>query len=134
MNMIPTKTGQIVVRSPKVGLIDYAQRYVVEEIYTVSTTSMAIVRELNGSSDNSNTLTVSTDELEVVEVNTQDMIGIVARIVKDDDSVHLGRIVAIPQVNTYLDLDIKINRVETNVYVTIIDNQGIEHSGYLFVP
>lgn len=132
--MIPNKPGQIVVISPKVGLIDYAQRYVVEEIYTVSTTSMAIVRELNGSRDNSNTLKVSTDELEVVEVNTQDMIGIVARIVKDDDSVHLGRIVTIPQVNTYLDLDVKSNRVDTNVYVTIIDNKGIEHSGYLFVP
>lgn len=131
--MIPTKPGQIVRHNTEDLNEDLNINYVVLKIYKNTFIQYAEIQALNTGMDSPPVYTVSTNKLEVVEVNTQDMMGVIVNIVKDDDSVHLGRIVAIPQVDTYLDMNIRDGHVETNVYVTIIDNMGAEHSGYIIV-
>jgi transcription antitermination factor NusG len=77
--------------------------------------------------------TVRLNDLEVVEVSTQDLIGHVVTINKSDYSQIEGKVISVSEQKINLDLSKGITGVETNVYLTILDKQGKEHMGTLFV-
>jgi hypothetical protein len=76
---------------------------------------------------------VRISDLETVDSNTSELIGYVAYVKKADSSEVLGRVTSVHSERISLDLSVKENGVDTNVYVTVVDNEGNEHSGALFV-
>ena len=76
---------------------------------------------------------VRLDDLEIVKVNTDDLIGHVVYIKKEDSSKVLGKITSVKEQNLNLDLSKVDDWIDTNVFVTVLDKQGNEHSGFLLV-
>ena len=74
--------------------------------------------------------TVKLDDLEIVEVDTADLVGHNVTINKADYSQATGKIVKVSEQKIMLDLT---KGVETNVYLTIEDENRKEHTGTLFV-
>ena len=77
--------------------------------------------------------TVSLNDLEVVEVETADLIGHEVTIQKTDFSEAIGKVVSAKNKKIFLDLSKNTNGVETNVWLTIQDNNGRKHEGTLVV-
>lgn len=77
--------------------------------------------------------TVSLKDLEVVEVNTADLVGYKVTINKSDYSQAKGKVVKVSEQKILLDLTKGVKGVETNVWLTIEDENGKEHTGTLFV-
>ena len=128
-----TKEGQIVkFCSP---LIDKnpEQVYVVLEIMPDDKMPTANIQALNTGLSIVPVNTVRVNELEVVEVSTNDLLGLIVKIKKTDSSLVLGRVINIDQSKINLDLDKTIGGIDTNVYLKVVDKDGIEHTGTLFV-
>ncbi|MBU3714206.1 MAG: hypothetical protein FGM46_04580 [Ferruginibacter sp.] len=77
--------------------------------------------------------TVRLDDLEVVEVDTADLVGHQVTIKKADYSQATGKVVKVSEQKIMLDLTNGVKGVETNVYLTIEVENGKEHTGTLFV-
>jgi transcription antitermination factor NusG len=76
---------------------------------------------------------VHLDDLEVVEVSTKDLIGHYVTINKPDYSQVEGRVSKVNEQKIDVTLSSTVHGVETNVWLTVIDNKGEEHLGTLFV-
>jgi hypothetical protein len=77
--------------------------------------------------------TVLLDDLEVVEVDTSDLVGHEVTIKKTYYSQATGKVVKVSEQKIMLDLTKGVKGVETNVWLTIEDANGKEHTGTLFV-
>ena len=77
--------------------------------------------------------TVRLGDLEVVEVDTNDLIGHKVTINKSDYSQVEGRVIKVSEQKVEVNLSNGVHGVETNVWLTVVDNDGIEHLGTLFV-
>ena len=77
--------------------------------------------------------TVPLSDLEVVEVGTSDLMGHFVTITKADYSQVEGKVVKISEQYIDLNLSSGIKGVETNVYLTVVDDKGIEHHGTMYV-
>lgn len=77
--------------------------------------------------------TVRLTDLEVAEVDNNDLIGHKVTINKSDYSQVQGRVIKVSEQKTELNLSIVARGLETNVLVTVIDNDGIKHFGTLFI-
>jgi transcription antitermination factor NusG len=73
------------------------------------------------------------DDLEVVEVETKDLIGHKVTVNKSDYSQVEGRVIKVSEQKIDVSLSNGIHGVETNVWLTVIDENGKEHFGTLFV-
>ena len=76
---------------------------------------------------------VLLDDLEVVDVSTADLIGHEVTIIKSDNTQVVGKVVKVTEQKITPDLKIEDNGVATNVWLTIQDEDGKEHTGILFV-
>lgn len=131
--MKATKEGQIVkFQNPKSDE-NPEQVYVILEIKNNAEISMADVQALNTGLLIVPINTVLLDDLEVVEVNTNDLIGLIVKIKKTNSTIILGKVISVDQPQINLDLSNTIDGVDTNVYLTVIDRDGIKHTGALFV-
>jgi hypothetical protein len=131
--MRPTKKGQIAKFHTPLADENPEQLYVVLEVIKDDERPKADIQALNTGLSFTPINTVRLDDLEVVEVNTQDLIGHQVTINKSDYSQVKGKVVKVSEQNIMLDLSKGITGVETNVWLTIIDKNGIEHLGTLFV-
>ena len=73
------------------------------------------------------------DDLILVEMDNSDLFGHMVTIKKSDFSIAKGIVVKISEQENLLDLTKVGNGVETNLMLTILDQNGTEHSGSLFV-
>lgn len=131
--MRPTKKGQIAKFHTPLADENPEQLYVVLEVIEDDQRPRADIQALNTGLSFTPINTVRLDDLEVVEVNTQDLIGHQVTINKSDYSQVKGKAVKVSEQNIMLDLSKGVTGVETNVSLTIIDKNGIEHLGTLFV-
>lgn len=130
--MKPNKTGQVVKFHTPYPDEDPNQRYVILEIHLDVEKPRALIKELNGGRPFALSKSVLVKELEVVEVGTADLVGHELRIKKADYSQATGKVVKVSEQKIILDLKKKIKGVETNVRLTIEDENGKEHTGTLF--
>ena len=72
-------------------------------------------------------------DLEVVEVDTSDLIGHTVTVNKSDFSKVVGKVLKVSEQKINLDLSKGIHGVETNVWLTVLDDKGTEHLGTLYV-
>ncbi len=131
--MKPNKPGQVAKFHTPLPDEDPDQLYVVLEIKEDVEKPRADIKALNTGLSFPPINTVLLDDLKVVEVDTSDLIGYEVTIQKADYSEATGKVVRVSEQKISLDLSKGVKGVETNVWLTIQDKNGIEHTGTLFV-
>ena len=131
--MRPNKTGQVAKFHTPLPDENPNQIYVVLEIIEDDIRPRADIQALNTGLPFPPINTVSLKDLEVVEVESSDMIGHRVTINKTDYSQVTGKVILVRDQKISLNLTKGVSGVETNVWLTIQDENGIEHTGTLFV-
>lgn len=131
--MEAVKEGKIVKFHTPLAYENPDQLYVVLEVIEDDERSRAKIQALNTGLPFPPVSTVKVDDLETVKVDANDLIGHKVTIIKSDDSKVEGRVNKVISQKIDLDLSVAIKGVETNVMLTVVDNNGTEHLGMLFV-
>lgn len=131
--MRPKKPGQVAKFHTPLPDENPDQLYVVLEIKEDVERPRADIKALNTGLSFPPVNTVLLDDLEVVEVETSDLVGHEVTINKADYSQVTGRVLKVSEQKIMLDLTKGVKGVETNVWLTIQDKDGKEHTGTLFV-
>ena len=131
--MKPTKEGQIAKFHTPLAGENPEQLYVVLEVIQDDERPRADIQALNTGLPFPPINKVRLDDLEVVEVSTQDLIGHYVTIDKSDYSQVEGRVSKVSEQKILVNLSTGVQGTETNVWLTVIDNNGVEHLGTLFV-
>lgn len=131
--MKPNKQGQIVKFHTPLEGENPEQLYVVLEVIEDDSRPRVGIQALNTGKAFPPINKVRLDDLEVVEVSTQDLIGHYVTIDKSDYSQVDGKVISVNEQKINLDLTNGINGVETNVCLTVVDKNGKEHLGTLYV-
>ena len=131
--MKPNKQGQIVKFHTPLEGENPEQLYVVLEIIEDDERPRADIQALNTGLAFPPINTVRLNDLEVVDISTQDLIGHYVTIDKSDYSQVDGKVISVNEQKINLDLTNGINGVETNVYLTVVDRNGKQHIGTLNV-
>jgi len=131
--MKPNKTGQIAKFHSPIEGENPEQMYVVLELYEDVERPRAKIQALNTGLAFPPVNIILLEDLEVVEVSTSDLVGHFVTINKSDYSQVKGKVVSVSEQKINLDLSRGVKGVETNVYLTVLDKQGVEHTGTLFV-
>jgi hypothetical protein len=131
--MRPNKTGQIAKFHTPLPDENPNQIYVVLEIIEDDIKPKADIQALNTGLPFPPVNTVSLNDLEVVEVGSSDLVGHHVTINKADYSQVAGKVISVRNQKISLNLTKGITGIETNVWITIQDGNGIEHTGTLFV-
>lgn len=131
--MVPTNEGQIVKFHSPLADENPDQQYVVLEIKEDGERSRVNIKALNTGLSFPPINTVLLSDLEVIEVDTSDLTGHIVTINKSDFSQVVGKVIKVSEQKINLDLSKGIHGVETNVWLTILDDKGNEHMGTLYV-
>lgn len=131
--MRPNKIGQVVKFHTSLPDENPNQLYVILEINEDDENPRANIKALNTSLAFPPINTVKLNDLEVIEVDTSDLVGYNVTINKSDFSQATGKVLKVNEQKIILDLTKGVNGVETNVWLTIQDRDGKEHIGTLFV-
>lgn len=131
--MEAVKEGKIVKFHSPLANENPDQLYVVLEVIEDDKRSRAKIQALNTGLPFPPVSTVKLDDLETVKVDANDLIGHKVTIIKSDDSKVEGRVNKVSEQKIDLDLSVAVKGVETNVMLTVVDNNGTEHLGMLFV-
>ena len=131
--MKPTKQGQIAKFHTPLVDENPNQLYVVLEVIEDDERPRADIQALNTGLSFPPINTVRLNDLEVVEVDVNDLIGHRVTINKSDYSQVEGRVIKVSEQKIEVNLSNGVHGVETNVWLTVIDNEGVEHLGTLFV-
>jgi hypothetical protein len=109
------------------------QMYVVLEVIEDEERPRADIQALNTGLSFPPINTVRIDDLQEVEVNMNELIGHKVAINKSDYSQAEGRVIKVSEQKIEVNMSNGVHGVETNVWLTIVDNDGDEHVGTLFV-
>lgn len=131
--MRPDKAGRVVKFKNPYPEEDPNQLYVVLELHEDVDYPRAMIKPLNTGLSFPPINTVLIDDLAVVEVDTNDLIGHLVTVNKADYSQVTGKVIKVSEQKILLDLTKGMKGVETNVWLTISDQNGQEHTGTLFV-
>ena len=131
--MKPTKVGQVAKFHTPNEDEDPNQLYVVLEIKGDDDSARVDIKALNTGLSFPPISTVRLSDLEVVKVGTSDLIGHTVIINKADYSQVSGKVIEVNEQQIMLDLTKGVKGVETNVWVTVQDENGKQHKGTLFV-
>jgi len=131
--MKPIKTGQIAKFHSPFPDEDPNQLYVVTEIFEEVERPKAEIKALYTGLPFPPINKVYLDDLELVSVNTDELLGHTVTINKSDYSQIEGKVIKVSEQEIILDLTKGVKGVETNVWITILDKNGIEHKGTLFI-
>ncbi len=131
--MRPNKPGQVAKFHTPLPDENPDQLYVVLEIIADDERPRADIKALNTGLSFPPINTVKLDDLEVVEVDTADLLVHNVTINEADYSRATGQVVKVSEQKIMLDLTKGVKGVETNVWLTIEDENGKEHTGTLFV-
>lgn len=131
--MIPNRPGQVAKFHTVLPDKNPDQLYVVLEIKEDLERPRADIKALNTGLPFPPINTVLLDDLEVVEVDTSYLAGHEVTINKADYSQAKEKVVKVSQQKIMLDFTKGVKGVETNLWLTIQDENGTEHTGTLFV-
>ena len=131
--MKPTKVGQVAKFHTPLPDENPDQLYVILEIKGDDDSARVDIKALNTGLSFPPINTVKLADLEVVKVDTSDLIGHTVIINKTDYSQVSGKVIKVSEQQIMLDLTKGVKGVETNVWLTIQDESGKEHIGTLFV-
>ncbi|MBK6354902.1 MAG: hypothetical protein IPF46_16285 [Saprospiraceae bacterium] len=131
--MRPNKPGQVAKFHTPLPDENPNQLYVVLEIIEVDERPGADIKALNTGLSFPPINTVSLYDLEVVEVDTADLVGHKLSINIADYSQVTGKVIKVNEQKIMPDLTKGVKGEKTNVWLTIEDENRKEHTGNLFV-
>jgi hypothetical protein len=131
--MEPTKAGQIAKFHTPLEDENPDQLYVVLEIMGEGPTARVDIKALNTGLSLVPINTVFLEDLIVVDAPTGDLIGHEVTITKADNTRIMGTVLGVQSEAVKIDMTVEPTGVATNVFVTIIDRNGVKHNGALFV-
>ena len=131
--MKPNKVGQVAKFHTPNSDEDPNQLYVVLEIKGDDESARVDIKALHTGLSFPPISTVKLDDLTVVELPTGELIGHDVTIIKADNSHAKGKVTKVKDDKINLDLNKGATGVSTNVYLTIVDKNRVEHEGTLFV-
>lgn len=131
--MKPYKPGQVAKFHTPLPEDNPDQLYVVLEVIDDVEIPRIRIKALNTGLAFPPVNTVLSDDLEVVEAGTADLLGYRVTISKPDRSQATGLVVKAEAQKKNPELTKVVNGVETNIWLTIQDESGKEHTGTLFV-
>jgi hypothetical protein len=131
--MRPNKIGQLVKFHTPLADENPKQLYVVFEIVEDVEIPRVAIKALNNALSFLPINKVKLDDLEIVDVGTNDLIGHTVTIRKSDYSDATGKVTKVSVQKINLDLSRGVKAVETNVWVTIEDEIGKEQMGNLIL-
>lgn len=129
----PHKSGQIVKFRTPLPDEDPNQQYIVIEVKKDTDNPRVDIKPLGTGLTFPGVNTVSLKDLEVVEIETNDLVGHQVTIEKSDNSKVIGQVVSVDVSKINPDFKLEKNGVKTNLTVTIKDNSDKKHVGNLFV-
>lgn len=111
------------------------QLYVLLEIfeYGEGIKPNATIKALNNGWMFPPTQKVFLEDLQIAEVDTTDLIGYRASLIKDDHTKATGKVISVEMDKQIVNLVKVENRVETNVQIAVQDDAGNIHHGTLLV-
>lgn len=112
---------------------DPNQLYVVLEVKKDRKRSRVDIKALNNGLSFAPISTVLLDDLAIVEVSTSDLIGHTVTICKSDNSKASGKVIKVKKKKIIPSFNKKENGVDTNVWLTIQDDNEKKQYGRLFV-
>lgn len=127
------KEGQIVKFHSPMADENPNQLYVVLEVIEDKEKSRAEIQALNTALTFPPINKVRLDDLEIVQVETNDLMGHKVTINKPDYSQIEGRVIKASEEKIDLNMSHTPNGVQTNVWLTVVDNNGTEHFGTLLI-
>jgi hypothetical protein len=131
--MKPNKIGQVVKFHTPLPDENPNQLFVVLEIFEDVERPRAHIKALNAGLSFQPINVALVKDLEVVEVDTTDLVGHSVTINNSDYSKITGTVLKVSEQKIMLDLTKEVKGVETNVWLTIQGENGNEHIGTLFV-
>jgi hypothetical protein len=131
--MSAIKEGQIVKFRTPLADENPNQLYVVLEVIEDGERSRAEIQALNTGLSFPPVNKVRLNELEVVEVETNDLIGHKVTVLKSDSSQVQGRVIKASESTAELNMSSSEKGIETNIWLTVADDNGIEHLGTLLI-
>lgn len=131
--MRPNKPGQVVRFHTPLPDEDPQQLYVALEIIEDDERPRALIKALPADRFLPLINSVSLNDLEVVKVDTTDLIGHNITMKDADNSQASGKVIKTGHPKLMLELEKGDKGVDTNVWLTIEDKNGVEHTGTLFV-
>lgn len=131
----PDKAGQLAKFHTPNPDEDPNQLYVVLEIfeYGEGRKPNATIKALNTGWMFPPTQKVLLEDLQITEVDTTDLIGYRASVIKEDHTKATGKVISVEMNSQIVNLEKIENRVETNVKLTVQDDAGNIHHGTLLV-
>jgi hypothetical protein len=133
IDMTPTKIGQIVKFHTPMPDENPNQLYVILEIFFDVEKPRAIVQDLGLDLNFPPIGVFNVSDFEVLEIDTADLLGQKATIIQSDNAQTTGYVKNVAKQKIIPDYNLTENGVETNVMVTITDNEGVTKTGYLCV-
>ena len=131
--MKPSKIGEIVKFHTPNADEEPNQEYVIVEIHLDVEKPRCQIQPLNTGLKFPPLNTVLVEDLEVVKVKTNDLIGHYVTIQKSDFSEVYGKVTKVSEQEIILSLSLNLKGVETNVWITVEDEKSISHTGFLVV-
>lgn len=132
-HMKPTKIGQIVKFHTPNSDEEPDQLYVVLELIEDVERPRADIQALYTGLSFPPVSKVLISDLVVVGIDANDLVGHTVTINKSDFSQVTGRVLKVSEQKINLDLSKGVKSVETNVWLSVKDQNGVEHFGTLYV-
>lgn len=127
--MSPNKVGQVVVFHTPISEEEQNQQFVVVELHLESKQPEVAIKSF----ETDVVETVLVEELEVVTLDTADLIGYAATIQTADNDEVSGTVLSAKEETVLLEMEVTEEAIITNVALTIKDKKGVEYSGFLLV-
>ena len=131
--MRPTKAGQIAKFHTPLSFEDPNQLYVVMEIKEDNERPRADIKALNNGHALSPINTVLLSDLIQTEVETADLMGKRVTIKSTVSLLASGVVLEINKQKVYLNQNRVNTGIETNIWLTVLDERGVRRTGTLFV-
>ncbi|WDF45999.1 hypothetical protein PQ459_13935 [Chryseobacterium sp. KACC 21268] len=131
--MTPTKQGQIVKFHTPLEDENPNQLYVVTDIFLDKEIPVASIQALGTGLSFPPISKVKLKDINVEEVETADLIGTNVCVLDDKNQQFQGKVISAKDEKILLDMDEKDGIVFTNVWLSIADSEGNQHSGNLLV-
>ena len=131
--MTPTKQGQIVKFHTTFEDENSNQLYVVTELFLDKEIPLASIKALGTGLSFPPVSKVKVEDIIVEEVQTSDLIGSQVFLLNNENQQLQGKVISAKDEKILLDMEEKDGIVYTNVWLSIADSNGNQHSGKLLV-
>jgi hypothetical protein len=131
--MRPNKIGQVAKCQRPLPDENPNQLYIETGIFTANERLVSDIKSLNTDLSLPPVNNLKLEDLEIVEIDTVDFVEYNLTINKVDYSQAKGKVVVLSVQKIILDFSNGVKGPETNVWLTIQDENGTEHTGTLFV-